>query len=480
MYTSDGSITISLKIWCRRVEDLSDLRINIHGRNDNNTITNKDYPKFEESANRLKSMGGSNASKNIKIVFEPSAVNLLFESIGWGRKYKRDDVEQAGILVGNYYRDSSDRIDLIWGDVIAVVPAASELVNASFEKIDITTAAWKKMYDDAAVYRTENLQILGWYHTHLDEVGTRFSSVDTITQRKAFTYEYSFGVVFNPNQEKWSAFYGPNSTECIGELIFDEALEVKYGKPKIMINQVSGDSVLQGDGRVVHLDENGEPIQNVEHRPPNNTIVPPQEFASIKEFIGQSIIKLGQRLSRPKNIPNSQHSTNRPTAQQPNTNNENQRNRPIVQQANVNRENPKNKPKIKINNINPMHLPIQYRYFSLSSNNELIEDVNLETKIKDNDTTKIINQKRKNNNSDDKLRRGRLIGEKSNMQLHIVGEKDQSANSKIIFTTNPDVILKTAIDNQQIPQMIFNKINYIIFINDEDTEEIEVRIIHFG
>ena len=240
---------------------MSDFRINIRGRNDHNTIIEKEYPRSEGTSIRLKSEGGSRASKNVRIVFEPSAVKPLFENITWGSSYRRGNVEQAGILLGNYYCDHTSQDEVVWADVVTVVPADPSLVRASFETIDITAAAWKKMYEDAAEFLAENLQIVGWYHTHLDNINTRFSGVDRSTQRRAFTYEYSFGVVFNPNQEKWSAFYGPDSCECVGELLFDEELAARFGKPQITINRVNGDSELREDGLITHFNGNDQSVE---------------------------------------------------------------------------------------------------------------------------------------------------------------------------------------------------------------------------
>ena len=140
---------------------MSGLRINIHGLNDRNIVIDKEYPKFEDASTRLKPEGGFLASKNVRIVFEPSSIKHLFESISWGKKYRHGDVEQAGILIGNYYRDQTVREEVIWADVVNVIPADPALVNATFEKIEITTEAWKKMHDDADKFRPENLLVIG-------------------------------------------------------------------------------------------------------------------------------------------------------------------------------------------------------------------------------------------------------------------------------------------------------------------------------
>ena len=278
---------------------MSDLKINIHGRNDHNTIIEKEYPRFEDSSVRLKSEGGPLASKNVRIILEPSAVKPLFESIAWGSKFRQDDVEQAGILIGNYYCDRTICDEVVWADAVMVVPADSSLVRASFETIDITAEAWKNMYENAAKFQAENLQIIGWYHTHLDNISTRFSGVDRNTQLRAFTYKYSFGVVFNPNQEKWSAFYGPDSRECVGELLFDEELTAKFGKPQITINQVNGDSELREDGLIAHFNEND---QLAEDRWATGGVLGIEEEMelSLGRLWGQFISGVGQLIRNPR------------------------------------------------------------------------------------------------------------------------------------------------------------------------------------
>lgn len=240
---------------------MSDLRIDIQSMNDRNTIQEKEYPEFDDLTALRCPTGGISASNNVRVLFEQTAVRTLFNHISWGKKYHHGDVEQAGILLGKYYRDRTTHEEIIWGDVLAVIPAESNLVCASFENIDITTQAWAKMYEDAEEYIGQGMQILGWYHTHLDYINTRFSALDRSTQKKSFTFEYSFGVVFNPNRKKWSAFYGPNSTECKGVLLLDdEAQEDHEENPQIKIKQVNGDSLLKEDGTILHLEDTRKPI----------------------------------------------------------------------------------------------------------------------------------------------------------------------------------------------------------------------------
>lgn len=339
------------------------MRINIHSRNDNNTINEKEYPKFDNSSIRLKAEGGLRASENVRIIFEPSAVKPLFESIGWGARYRQGNVEQAGILIGNYYRDRSSDDEVIWADVVIVIPADPALVNASFETIDITVDAWQKMYEEAAACRLENLQIIGWYHTHLSSISTRFSAIDRNTQRKAFTYQYSFGIVFNPNQRKWSAFYGPESRECVGELLFDEELENKYGVPQIMIRQVNGDSELQEDGSVVHIDERGYPVAN-------NTV-----NQKIPEKAEEDILSFPQLIHQFKN------GVVRLMKKPPKGNKE----LPCPQSA--------DSPKIEIRNREQTVPVVECEYYSMSTDNRMVKDHDFAYTVKTSFVKEIARQK---------------------------------------------------------------------------------------
>jgi len=255
---------------------LSEPKISIIGRNDNHHFTEKEYVQLNNGLH-FPSTGKINADKRVRIVFAESAVKQLFKGIRWGSRYRSGDVECGGILIGKYYRDTSNTNDIIWAEVKHVIPADPLLVNATYTTLDITMEAWRKMYDDAAEYRAENHQIVGWYHTHLNSIAPRFSGVDVSTQQKFFTYEYSFGVVFNPNQCRWSAYYGPESTECLGELLLDEEILMQYRateKPQIQIVRVNGDSRLQENGSVVHLGEE----ESVE-----------EEVLSLGQLVGQFV-----------------------------------------------------------------------------------------------------------------------------------------------------------------------------------------------
>lgn len=433
---------------------MSELRIDIHGRNDHNTISEKEYPKFENISFRLKAEGGILASQNVRIIFEPPAAKLLFDNIAWGARYRRGDVEKAGILIGNYYRDCTSCEEVVWADVVVVVPANSALVNATFETIDITAEAWKGMYETADEFRSENLQIVGWYHTHLDSINTRFSGIDRVTQRKAFTYEYSFGVVFNPNQRKWSVFYGPESRECVGELLFDEELLNCYGSPQITIKQVNGDSVLQADGSVVHFDNEGHPIENapavqrVSEVVKNNTRSIGQCVGQVVDRVVSGITQLGGRNKR-------------------------------CEERSSDMEQPKraDTPKIKIINSVPIIPVVQCQFISKQMGNRSVTHSDINCTFNNYFFDQIIryNQCDTNSSSKDTLIWGCVQQNGMNIVIsHVASEND--ANARIlILRNNEDKLVMTGLENLKK----HNK-RYSVLIKYTDCQAIDILVVQYN
>ena len=429
-------------------------RINIYNRNENIDISDKSYPEFEESADRLKPTGGVHASNNIRIVFEPCAVDHLFDRIGWGQEYKYDDVQQAGILVGNYYRDLSDTKEIIWGDVLVVIPADPELVNASFESVDITITAWQKMLDAAGEYRTENLQVLGWYYTHPNHINKSISAIALSTQRKVFTHEYAFCVAFNPSQKNWSAFYGSHCKECTGELILNEALVVKYSKLKITIKQVSGNSQLQEDGKIVHFNYGQQAVHH--HSYANSSY---EEALSLGQVFAQFFSGLKQWSNTKRNA----------------------NNKPAITVFNRNKTSQvvghEESPKIEIKKVNRKQTKIVFFHYALSEDNKLSVAPAFNRNIQGNDITKIVQSKNNNRNQ----LWGRIRRSEYYMELGIVQE--QAANAKIIFHPNTSSSRITEVTLVNLVQELINSkpdITFGVIINDINPQKIAVHVIHFS
>jgi proteasome lid subunit RPN8/RPN11 len=437
---------------------MSNLKIDILGRNDNNNITDKEFPEKEPGVSWISSVGGARANHNMRILFEPSSIELLFDEIKWGSKYKQGDVEQAGLLIGNYYRDNTNEEELLWADVVVVIPADAALVRASKLEIEITAEAWRVMREKADIYRAENLQILGWYHTHPDNISTRFSGTDTTTQRNAFTSDLSFGVVFNPNQKCWSAFYGADSKDCVGNLIITESIATKYEQPKIQIKQVNGDSELQEDGVIVHYDSSGQIVNDIPTLSNNNqpqvndeTLPNQSTFSSLRNTIGGFFVSIGEGIQNSQRRSSSSRSFRKGNSS---TN--------VIN---------KNSPKIDIKNINKSM--IKCRYYSMNPSNDLIEQKNFALEFSYDNIMEIINHKNNHNIKDT------IYGEikENGNKKKIIISLEPNANVIIYFghaTTDDERLRLVGLGSQ-------GKINieYAFFINDENPHNIDVVIVHF-
>lgn len=457
---------------------MSSLRINIHGQNDRNIVIDKEYPKFEDASTRLIPEGGFLASKNVRIVFEPSSIKDLFESISWGANYRIGDVEQAGILIGNYFRDQTGGDEVIWGDVVRVIPADPTLVKATVETIEITTEAWEKMHDDALKFRPENLLIIGWYHTHLNDINTRFSGLDRKTQREAFPYEYAFGVVFNPNQEKWSAFYGPESRECIGELLFDEELSQEYAKSKIQIKQVFGDSELQANGRVIHLDKDGQPVEN---RPvsPRGAKSTEDDILSLRQLVGQFFSGIGQLMMKPKQREARQRGESPLPPKSPLISTK-ERNVVLDSQHRIfsdrNATNVKS-PKIEIGNWDQTRPKIDYKFYSFHSTDQLVEQPISDFVISVEAIEEIIRFQQVKKSKFWSLW-GLMTHRGKSLELSHTDESD--ANTRIVFTDS--IYPKESIEHlvKDLQTIKKESICFVVLIDQASPQCIDIRVINYN
>ena len=222
-------------------------------------------------------------------------------------------------LVGYYYRDTTDEESFIWANVMAVIPASPENISASYSDIHIHPITWQHMHEKAAEYRTENMRVLGWYRTNQNS--TRISHGDAAIQRSRFTNDYSIGVVLSPSQMQWSAYYGPDCQECIGEMILTEELMVKeYRRPQITIqNQNENTQENQWNDNLNPVSFPPRPDQEVHFESQNPEQIPAQEGQGAqqrqKKSFADKMQILRDRISSVQRSIRSEHnaSTTEPT-----------------------------------------------------------------------------------------------------------------------------------------------------------------------
>lgn len=151
----------------------------------------------------------------------PTARKQIFKHIGWGKRTRSNHIEQGGILLGHTYVDSEKQ--LTYG---VVEQAIAGKTSGSAAYVEFSHEIWKDMLGQAdnllKQHPDSKLQIIGWYHTHPNELPVFMSGTDQNTQARLFNKDWHFAIVLNPHKQIWKAFWGQRATECEGRMIIKE------------------------------------------------------------------------------------------------------------------------------------------------------------------------------------------------------------------------------------------------------------------
>lgn len=196
-----------------------------------------------------------------ELLITERAKNQIFEHIGWGEKTELNQVEQGGIFLGQVFKDTQKGI--IYGVVEEALPGESAKGTGVYLEMDHST--WKTMIDRADQIldvHKDNLQIIGWYHTHPNHLDVFMSSTDIATQSRLFSQDWHFAVVINPHKKIWRVFHGKNSKECMGFIIGDSEKYIPVSE--IQHQETYPNSIDQNEDRYP-LNENQDklPIKNI-------------------------------------------------------------------------------------------------------------------------------------------------------------------------------------------------------------------------
>ena len=160
------------------------------------------YPELE-SINNLSKM------KSPLLVISERAERVIREHISWGKSTTQNVCEQGGILVGKPFLVG----DSILGMVEHVIPA--EVSHASSAYLKMGTETWAKMldiYDEH--YKEEGFYIIGWFHTHPNNLSVFMSSTDMGTQQAFFNQDWHFSIVLNPHRHLIACYNSAKADKC--------------------------------------------------------------------------------------------------------------------------------------------------------------------------------------------------------------------------------------------------------------------------
>ena len=106
---------------------------------------------------------------------------------------------------------------MTWGKVEHAIPAISAVGTPVYLSVD--HESWGNMAKQLDLLNDSNpneedLQIIGWYHTHPNQLDVFFSGTDRATQERMFYQDWHFGLVLNPHRKISKVFQGKEAHEC--------------------------------------------------------------------------------------------------------------------------------------------------------------------------------------------------------------------------------------------------------------------------
>lgn len=164
-----------------------------------------------------------NNSSKTRLYISIKAKKQIWEHIKWSNlQTPVNKHEQGGILLGQVYFDSTDSVQ--YGIVEQVVYGDSAKGNSVY--LEMNHETWSQMLNDADVIidneRGSNIQVIGWYHTHPNNLDVFMSGTDMNTQQRFFNQPWHYAVVLNPHKQIWKAFFGADARDCEGYFLKDK------------------------------------------------------------------------------------------------------------------------------------------------------------------------------------------------------------------------------------------------------------------
>src|SRR4051812_30681664 len=134
-------------------------------------------PRFR-LVEHLASSPGQNSAEGHKLYITLEAMKQIASHINWGQYTVENKTEQGGLLLGEVFKDSPGRI--IYGVVSAAIAGTSARGSVSY--LEMFHNTWKEMLDAAeklsAREPDKRLQVIGWYHTHPNNLAVFMSGTD--------------------------------------------------------------------------------------------------------------------------------------------------------------------------------------------------------------------------------------------------------------------------------------------------------------
>ena len=162
------------------------------------------------------------------LIYSPPAAKQQMDIIGWLRNdFPENRREQGGLLLGYYTRNSDGSITQ--ATVTEVLQAKTEcrvcdyIEWSALEEIRMQQIFFDRKEQLAATdsAAAEDYSILGWWHTHPNDLPVFMSATDCETQRRMCFHSDQYAVVLNPHRGIWRAFLGKEAREIPAVMYWD-------------------------------------------------------------------------------------------------------------------------------------------------------------------------------------------------------------------------------------------------------------------
>ena len=178
--------------------------------------------KIDESLNSL----NKNIQSDSLLFISQQAKEQIWNHIEWGNhKTSINKNEQGGILLGKVFFDKKRKTQFAIVEDVVIGKTAKG--NPTY--LEMSHETWLQMLNDAdeiAEEKNDNIQVIGWYHTHPNELSLYMSGTDMNTQYRFFNQNWHYAIILNPHKEIWKVFVGKEAEECKGYILKDD--DVNY------------------------------------------------------------------------------------------------------------------------------------------------------------------------------------------------------------------------------------------------------------
>lgn len=143
------------------------------------------------------------------LIISEQAERSIKKHIEWGIKTDRNVSEQGGILIGKPFLVGN----IMVGIAEYVIPGDVKRADAVY--LEMGTETWAKMlevYDER--YKNDGLYVIGWFHTHPNDLPVFMSPTDMKTQKDFFNEEWHFSLVLNPHRRLAACFHSATAMKC--------------------------------------------------------------------------------------------------------------------------------------------------------------------------------------------------------------------------------------------------------------------------